>query len=133
MAWPCYLVEKTATGTWRRIDTGEEYPGASHLPPGAMRSLPDMVEGKHADHYRQHLLSDHYLRDWAGKRPPIIVWLPGNGWWNIDMKSSDGGEGWQVTGEPPNLTASPSILTEDYHGWLRDGVLSDDLEGRTYG
>jgi hypothetical protein len=132
MAWTCFMVEKTEDGTWRRPDTGEEYLGASHLSPGAMRFLPDMVEGKHAQHYRQNLLSEHYLRDWAGKRPPIIIWLPGNGWWNVDMKSSGGGAGWQVTGTPPLLTARPSILTEDYHGWLTDGVLSDDLDGRGF-
>ena len=41
--------------------------------------------------------------------------------------------GWSVTGEPPRITAHPSInAVGDYHGWLVDGVLSDDVEGRTY-
>lgn len=31
---------------------------------------------------------------------------------------------WTVTGTPPNLTASPSIDTGTWHGWLRNGVLT---------
>lgn len=63
--------------------------------------------------------------------------LPGNGEWTIDGPSSNG-QGWQRTGEPPNITVRPSILShgsatrKEYHGWVTDGVLSDDLEGRTY-
>ena len=30
---------------------------------------------------------------------------------------------WTRTGVAPKLTAQPSILCQDYHGWLRDGVL----------
>lgn len=41
--------------------------------------------------------------------------------------------GWDVTGEPPNITVSPSIMDEHYHGWIKDGVLTDDTDGRTYG
>lgn len=51
--------------------------------------------------------------------------------WCIDGPSSSGGS-WTRTGTPPTLTARPSILTPYYHGWLTDGVLSDDLDGRSY-
>jgi hypothetical protein len=42
-----------------------------------------------------------------------------------------------ITGEGDTLTADPSILVSKasgptYHGWLKNGVLSDDCEGRTY-
>lgn len=38
---------------------------------------------------------------------------------------------WTRTGEPPNITVSPSInYMGFYHGWLCEGVLSDDCEGR---
>ena len=63
--------------------------------------------------------------------------LPGGGEWAMDGPSTSG-PGWTRSGEAPNITARPSILTKDcsawrgYHGWLTDGVLSDDLEGRTY-
>jgi hypothetical protein len=40
---------------------------------------------------------------------------------------------WIRVGEPPNITVTPSInYVGFYHGWLRDGVLSDDCEGRIF-
>lgn len=70
------------------------------------------------------------------------VRLPNGGIVNINAKFPDGSS-WQVTGVAPNFTASPSIRCfetvhdgvvwrQEYHGWLQDGVLSDDCEGRTY-
>jgi hypothetical protein len=56
----------------------------------------------------------------------LSVITPG-GQWDIDMPSSSGGH-WQRSGEPPNVTANPSILIGSpprYHGWLRNGVLID--------
>lgn len=67
----------------------------------------------------------------------FVMRLPGNGEWAIDAVSTSGGR-WERTGEPPNITVRPSILShgsatrKEYHGFLTDGVLSDDLEGRTY-
>lgn len=74
-------------------------------------------------------LSRFYFRDWATKRPPICVVCPNGQHWLIDSKSSNG-EGWQITGELPNITASPSIAVCGYHGWLKDGVFTPDCEGR---
>jgi hypothetical protein len=51
--------------------------------------------------------------------------------WVIEQPSSSGGH-WTRTGEPPLITASPSILTPRYHGFLQGGILTDDLEGRRY-
>ena len=81
-----------------------------------------------------HVLSNEYKRDWLGKRPPICVCLPDSSWFNVDSRYTDGqGDGWTVTGEAPNITASPSInAVGRYHGWLQNGVLSDDVEGRTF-
>lgn len=67
-----------------------------------------------------------------------FVWqvcLPGGGYWSPDFLSSVSNQGWSLTGDrPENLTASPSInAVGSYHGWLQNGVLSDDCEGRTYG
>ena len=67
------------------------------------------------------------------------VWmltLPNGAPWNIYGSSSDGTP-WTVTGDMPNITARPSISSaypprQGYHGWLTDGELSNDLEGRTY-
>ncbi len=74
-------------------------------------------------------LSVHYWRDWADKRAPLSIVCPNGEIWEIDRKSSNG-DGWKVTGTWPNLTCFPSIVVEGYHGWLRDGLFSADLEGR---
>jgi hypothetical protein len=57
--------------------------------------------------------------------------LPGHGEWTIDGPSSNG-PGWQRSGIAPNFTVTPSIASKNYHGFLQNGVLTDDLEGRTY-
>lgn len=75
---------------------------------------------------------------WAGPDGrSLVMRLPGNGEWTIDGPSQNG-PGWERTGEPPRITVRPSILSypstagPGYHGWLTDGILSDDLEGRIY-
>jgi hypothetical protein len=86
-------------------------------------------------------LSVEYRRDWEGRRLPLIVAVPalsGSTGWRlvpIDEHYTRPGEthGWTVTGEPPRITVQPSInAVGDYHGWLIDGVLRDDVEGRRY-
>ena len=74
-----------------------------------------------------------YLADlWPGPDGLCLtVILPSGEPWVIDGPSSHG-DGWTRVGVPPLITVQPSILTPRYHGWLTDGVLSDDLEGRTY-
>jgi hypothetical protein len=74
-------------------------------------------------------LSPHYWRDWAHARPPICVVGPNGEEWEVDRKSSNG-DGWTVTGEWPRLTCAPSIVLTGYHGFLRDGLFTDDVEGR---
>jgi hypothetical protein len=77
----------------------------------------------------------HYKTDHANQRPPIVTIVPSGDHWCIDAKSRNG-DGWKVTGTPPDyqdLTANPSIQTGNYHGWLKNGEFSDDLEGRKYG
>ena len=74
-------------------------------------------------------LSIHYWRDWADKRPPICVVCPNGETWEIDRKSSNG-DGWTVTGELPDITCSPSIVVPGYHGFLRNGEFTADIEGR---
>ena len=57
-----------------------------------------------------------------GGGPHLLVRLP-NGWdWDVDGPMSNG-PGWERAGEPPNITASPSIVAGDFHGWLRAGEL----------
>ena len=83
-------------------------------------------------------LSQFYHENNAQRRPLAIV-LPGNylfcldgQCWNSDLEPANYG-GWTVTGEPPNITVSPSInLGGLYHGFLQNGVLGEDVESRKY-
>jgi len=58
----------------------------------------------------------------------------------VDRKPSSGSEGWDVTikgemcdGEPLYITVHPSInCVGSYHGWLKNGIISKDVEGRKY-
>lgn len=70
----------------------------------------------------------------SGRDYLIVVRLPpGGGDFFVDYKSTDGASGWIVTGEMPVITVSPSINAAGaYHGWIQNGVLTDDCEGRKY-
>lgn len=81
-------------------------------------------------------VSPNYLRDWKGKRLPLVVELP-SGMFSIDgpFWNKDGpyGDGWKVTGEPPAITLAPSInIVGHYHGYIVKGVIKDDVEGRKF-
>jgi hypothetical protein len=87
-------------------------------------------------------LSPEYKRDWAGKRPPILINLPSESGfpslWSPDFRcgNPNGGlklYGWTVTGEAPNITVSPSIDRRgQYHGFVQGGLLTEDVEGRAF-
>lgn len=76
--------------------------------------------------------------EWIASGRDYFIWIviPGldgkNHLFTPDRMSSNGVSGWEVTGELPNITLRPSIGAVEYHGWVTDGVLSDDIEGRTY-
>ena len=86
-----------------------------------MISSPDAANKTH--------LSIHYWKDWAHIRPPICVVCPNFELWEIDRKSSNG-EGWVVTNPGPLMTCHPSIVVPGYHGWLKNGEFSPDIENR---
>ena len=132
MPWICKLV-----------DVGELKRRGESPKPGDMWYEPQILEREDIfEFYKRNILSPEYLRDWSDKRPPICICLPDGSWWQIDSRFGevvDGHRkpnGWTVTGQVPNLTATPSILIpgpNGYHGWLKEGVLTDDIEGRKYG
>jgi hypothetical protein len=127
MPWKCVMV-----------DAPEEWEEFLALPAGAMWYLqPDEAERRRYE----GALSHSYVRDHAGIRLPLVVKLPGreNGRsWCVDERAYDHarggwyGEGWKVSGEPPNITCAPSInMPGDYHGTLTNGVLSDSSDPAT--
>lgn len=61
----------------------------------------------------------------------LIMKLPDGRDWAMDGPATNG-PGWTRTGTLDNLTVTPSILSTGYHGYLTNGILTDDLDGRTY-
>lgn len=70
-------------------------------------------------------------RKWEEGIPHLHGVCPNGVHWDIDGPSSNG-NGWTRTGEPPNITASPSILVPGYHGFLQNGEWTPDLDGHAY-
>lgn len=90
------------------------------------------------DYWPENWLSTYFDEHWKGKRMPMMVQLP-SGPFCIDMCTMSNGNphpqrhGWVVTGDPPLVTLSPSInIMGSYHGWIQNGVITDDCEGRKF-
>lgn len=125
MPWPCYLVETAGHTDWIMLEGG-----------GRMQ---------------KRLFKDAAgsTLQWEDLRPGAMwfdddrlhVKLPGTKHgsdWDIDLGRICKERGditnhpvWTREGEPPNVTAHPSInWVGHYHGWLQDGALTSDVEGR---
>lgn len=75
-----------------------------------------------------------YYKEHNARRGLIWVSLP-SGDFCVDWCATDDPEkkGWIVKGELPNITVEPSIdCVGHYHGFIRDGIITDDCEGRTF-
>lgn len=106
---------------WRRVDNGEEMTlDYRELPAGAMYW---------ATWYSNDEAFSSTYHQQRGGGPHLMVNTPG-GIWDADSMASNG-PGWQWSGTPPNITANPSIGIQNndgswrFHGWLRDGVLTE--------
>lgn len=126
MSWPCYMIDRITIEPWENHPSGGKVQKKRYwinnighliqdLKPGAMwRSEIDPKFGS------------------AGEGPSICVVLPGGVIWRINHPGTNGFM-WDVSGEPPNITAKPSINYQGvYHGFLTNGVLTDDVEGRKF-
>lgn len=80
-------------------------------------------------------LSDYYKEN-NSKRQPLFVMLPGKNLFCVDQKCITAGGwkgGWIVNGTAPELTVYPAIHLQGlYHGWIRNGIITPDLEGRLF-
>ena len=129
MPWTCHLFDAVSWKMFLTATNGHGDMGALRI--GDMCLDPDWA--RHVD-----LLSPEYKRDWAGKRDPILVLLPGPPaplWFCVDMRAHDKQgnllpNGWTVTGEAPRITVTPSIDTSSdlrpggWHGWIHDAVIT---------
>ncbi len=83
-------------------------------------------------------ISPKYLKYHVHRRLPLVVKLPDGTCWCVDLRARNEaqgwyGDGWGVIGDPPNLSVSPSInIPGRYHGFIHNGILSDDCEGRKF-
>lgn len=61
---------------------------------------------------------------WLIVLPAISATIGRNIWKTTEAADRGQGAMWDVTGEPPNITVSPSInVVGDWHGWIRNGEL----------
>lgn len=106
------LLWKLPDGRWVRFD---------QLPVGAMwhtNDLPDDYDAK---------------KRYKGDKASICVVVPGKSIWHMHHLGTDGTSKWTVEGEIPNVTAKPSInFIGRYHGYVDEGYVSDDYEGREF-
>lgn len=134
MPWPLILVRPTEEsyelpngigGHFYVDDAGTKYTW-DNLPIGACWFAEGNWQTKAAPYFEKH----------NAHRKPLWVKMPGGHGGTafcVDSIASTGGEGWEVTGEPPKITVHPSIhIIGRYHGWIRDGVITDDCDGRTF-
>lgn len=91
-----------------------------------------------------NIISENY-RALKGARPPLMMLLPSKNCkegdrFLVDRKAFGTEAGWKVVingqlipGQKPNITISPSVNCEgSYHGHIKNGVITDDVEGREY-
>lgn len=124
MSWPLVEIPNPIYGEHARP--------WNDLPPGSYWTIPlAELEDKEKTWLAVRPLSPEFRA--SGRDYVIFIILPGGAEWCPDMVSSEIGQGWTVTGELPNITVSPSVhQIGRYHGFIQNGVVTDDLEGRVF-
>lgn len=139
MSWPCRLIDCHQGLSHQTLQIGDMFyfnPEKYPLPAEDPENPDD-----HDPWYwfraftKKHKLSDYYFQN-NSHRDPLLVWLPGRTLFCVDGKCWKDGAyygGWVITGEAPNITVHPSInIGGSYHGWLQNGVIGDDVDGRKF-
>lgn len=126
MSWPCYLVKSIRFSHWRIHNDGGR---SRHL----LFTLADGREVKFEDLKPGACWHSSLQPQYSGSVPGPCIVLPGKVIWRMAEPPTDGGLPWKLTGDLPFITAEPSInYTGRYHGWVTNGVVSDDCEGRLF-
>lgn len=151
MPWSCKLLEIVGVkffplpkvegshivGETRSIDASGKDHAFRQMPIGSMFYLPKDADMDEWPWYlaEKERLSDYYHQH-NSHRQPLFVVLPNHTLFLIDGKCFTNGRsygGWTITGDTPNITVSPSInIGGGYHGFLTNGVIGEDVEGRKF-
>lgn len=151
MAWICQLINIVGTvhvsyrpakrdGIYSEtllIDSEGSQHRFMELPIGSMFYIPpdvDMMEWPwnlaDADELADYYWENNY------NRSPLFVILPGHVLFLVDGTCGYSGNkngGWIIKGQAPKITVIPSINMKGfYHGFITNGVITNDVEGRIY-
>ena len=121
MPWPCYVVETIS------YDPPIPHPDLPNVWTTMLFRAPD---GSLVD-YRKLKVGAIFVHPTRGIRVKLPG-LSGTNGWDMEQEGSPGHH-WKVTGTIPLVTATPSInCVNVYHGYVTDGVVTDDVEGRKF-
>jgi len=111
---------------------GEHQRPWNDLPPGSYWTIPLIdLEEKEKTWLSVRPLSPEFYA--SGRDYVTWITLPGGAEWSPDFLSSESHQGWVTTGTLPTITVQPSVhQIGRYHGYIINGEVTDDLEGRTY-
>jgi hypothetical protein len=125
MPWKCFmLAAPPRLGEWHDTDSGgRTLPMFYPLPDGREVEFQDLPVGA--------MWTEPAERTARGI-DSLAVLLPGRVIWRMDDSGTNGFL-WTRSGNPPEVTMFPSInFVGIYHGWLRNGILSDDVDRRLF-
>jgi hypothetical protein len=109
------------------LPVGRRTPGLTYLIPLARYAIPGRTYGE--------IWANNLSREFhdSGRTSCIIIRLPDLTEWNVDFKATDSDQGWKVSGSWPNISIHPSVdIQNSFHGWIINGIISDDLSGRVF-
>src|SRR5687767_4658651 len=122
MPWKCFKLASIRQGPWEPSPGGGRMRQMYYtLPDGREVNFDDLPVGAmwHTDLYPEDPGSGNFYR----RKNSICVVLPGKTIWYMNFPGTNG-HVWDVRGEIPDVTASPSInFVGLYHGYVRDGVV----------
>lgn len=124
MPWKCQAIKRIRQGPWEKSPTGGRVKRMYYtLADGREVTFKDLPVGS---------MWHSSIEPHSFGSPSICVVLPSKTIWRMNHPGTNG-HMWQVSGEIPNVTAHPSInFVGIYHGWVQNGVVSDDCEGRRF-
>lgn len=79
------------------------------------------------------LLSPEYKKTWSGKRQPILICLPNNRLWSPDLCAAEDTSGWEISGELPEITITPTVICiECKNSGIKDNLIYSIMQGEIH-